>query len=46
MAHLKADMVLLANNREFNKFLEPNKAATLQTSDHFPEEVYNYFSIF
>ena len=43
MAHLKADTALLGNNKELNKFLEPNKAATLQISDHSPEEVYDYF---
>ena len=43
MAHLKADMALLGNNKELNEFLEPNKAATLQISDHCPEETYDYF---
>ena len=43
MAHLKADTALLENNKELNKFLEPNKAATLRISDHSPEEVYDYF---
>ena len=43
MAHLKADTALLGNNKELNEFLEPNKAATLRISDHFLEEVYDYF---
>ena len=43
MAHLKADTVLLGNNKELNDFLEPNKAVTLQINDHSPEEVYDYF---
>ena len=43
MAHLKADMALLGNNKELNEFLEPNNAATLRISDHSPEEVYDYF---
>ena len=29
MAYLKADTALLPNNKEFNEFLEPNKAAIL-----------------
>ena len=43
MAHLKADTARLGNNKELNKLLEPNKAATLRISDHSPEEVYDYF---
>ena len=43
MAHLKADTPLLRNIKELNKFLEPNKAATLRISDHSPEELYDYF---
>ena len=43
MVHLKADTVFLGNNKELNELLEPNKAATLQISDHSPEEVYDYF---
>ena len=31
------------NNKELNKFLEPNNAATLRVSDHSPKEVYDYF---
>ena len=46
MAHLKADTALLGSNKELNKLLEPNKAATLRISDHSPEEVYDYFSNF
>ena len=38
-----ADTALLGNNKELNEFLEPNKAAILQRSDHSPEEVYDYF---
>ena len=43
MAYLKVDTTLLGNNKEFNEFLELNKAATLQISDHLLEEVYDYF---
>ena len=43
MAHLKADTALLGNNKELNEFLEQNKTATLRSSDHSPEDVYNYF---
>ena len=43
MAHLKADTVLLGNNKELNELLEPNKAATLRISDHSSEEAYDYF---
>ena len=43
MAHLKADTARLGNNKELNKLLELNKAATLRISDHSPEEVYDYF---
>ena len=43
MVHLKADTAFLENNKELNELLEPNKATTLQISDHSPEEVYNYF---
>ena len=43
MAHLKADTALFRNNKEFNEFLEPNKATTLRINDHSPKEANDYF---
>ena len=39
-------MYLSLETLELNEFLEPNKAATLQISDHSPEEAYDYFLSF